>query len=89
MKKILPAVAASLLILGGQVGVDAAPVQNPNVASVATQDASSWTRFRDKVLGRDDKRYRNDWNHRHDYRDDHRNSRRENYPPPPPPSHRR
>lgn len=89
MKKILPVVAASLLILGGQVGVDAAPVQNLNVASIATQDVSSWTRFRDKVLGRDDKRYRNDWNRHHDYRDDHRNSRRENYPPPPPPSHRR
>ena len=88
MKKFLIAIAASLIIFGGQA--NASPADDLNV-EIETQDVGKWADFRDKhLLGREtdrERRERKEWErrHRHDpppphYRDDHRY-----YPPPPPP----
>ena len=90
MKKLLIAVAAGLIILGGQA--EAAPVDDLN-AQIETQEVGKWAHIRDNyILGREtenERRDRKEWErrHRHDpppshYRDGHR---REYYPPPPPP----
>ena len=88
MKKFLIAVAASLLLFGGQT--QAAPVDDLN-AQIETQETgtSKWANFRDKyILRRETENERNDrknWEskHRHDP-PKHRNDDRYKPPPPPP-----
>ena len=92
MKKFLIAVAASLILFGGQV--QAAPADDLNV-DIETQDVKShgkWAYFRDKyILNREtenERRDRKEWErkHRYDpqrYRDDDRYR-----PPTPPPYYR-
>lgn len=89
MKKFLVALAASLLIVGGQAGAEASSIESLDTQVADTQDMSKWTHFRDKyILGRDsDRRH-----HRHrDWYDDddyyRRRPPRRGYgqPPPPPP----
>ena len=79
MKKFLIAAATGFLLFGGQVDVQAAPVDDLNAQIAETQEMSKWVHFRDKyLLGRDrdrDRRRR----HRRYYDDD------DYYPPPPPP----
>lgn len=88
MKKFLMALAAGLLIFGGQANLEAATV-DINTPNAETQDMGKWSHFRDKyVLNRDrDREHRRDWdNHRrdrdrHDY-DRHDYDRRRPAPPP-------
>ena len=90
MKKLLATFTASLVLFGGQVAVEASTVDSVNMQAVEKQDISSWTNFRDKVLGRDkDDRYsdnsrrdKRDWERRNDSRDDYRNRDRTPSPPP-------
>ncbi|MBR6886970.1 MAG: hypothetical protein IKN16_00790 [Selenomonadaceae bacterium] len=90
MKKLLIAVAAGLIIFGGQA--KAAPVDDLN-AQIETQEVGKWAHFRDKyILDREtenERRDRKEWERRHrydppphHYRDGHR---RDYYPPPSPP----
>ena len=104
MKKFLIAVAASVILFGGQT--QAAPVDNLN-AQIETQETGKWADFRDKyLLGREtdkERREREKWEKRHrydpprHYRDNDRyrppsphNYRdgRRYYPPNPPPYYR-
>lgn len=94
MKKFLIAVAASLILFGGQT--QAAPADDLNV-DIETQDIKShgkWAHFRDKyILHREtenERRDRKEWERKHRYappryRDD---DRRRYYPPSPPPYYR-
>lgn len=82
MKKFLIALAAGLILFGGQT--QAAPVDDLN-AQIETQETGKWAHFRDKyILGREtenERRDRKDWERRHRY-DPHYD------PPPPPPPYR-
>ena len=94
MKKFLIAVAASLILFGGQT--QAAPADDLNV-DIETQDIKShgkWAHFRDKYLlnreTENERRDRKEWERKHRYeppryRDD---DRRRYYPPSPPPYYR-
>ena len=70
MKKFFVAVAAGLILFGGQT--QAAPVDNLN-AQLETQETgtSRWANFRDKyLLGREtenERRDRKEWERRHRY----------------------
>ena len=82
MKRFLIALAAGLILFGGQT--QAAPADDLN-AQIETQDIKShgkWAHFRDKyILGREtenERRDRKDWERRHRY------DPRYNPPPPPP-----
>ena len=81
MKKIFTAAVASMLIFGGQVAVEAASV-NLSEPTVQTQEMSTWTKFRDNLLGRDrHERARHNYNDHRRYR----SSPNGHGAPPPPP----
>ena len=92
MKKFLIAVAASLILFGGQV--QAAPADDLNV-DIETQDVKShgkWAHFRDKyLLGREtenERRDRKEWERKHRYAP-HRYRDDDRYRPPTPPPYYR
>ena len=90
MKKFLFALAASLIIFGGQT--QAAPVDDLN-AQLETQDVKRWAEFRDKyILGREtdrERRKRKEWERQHRYDPPRYRDERDYYYPPPPPPHYR
>ena len=90
MKKFLVAVAASLIIFGGQT--QAAPVDDLN-AQLETQEVGRWADFRDKyILGREtdkERRKRKEWERRHGYYPPPRHYDRHHYDSPPPPPYYR
>ena len=71
MKRTLIALAAGLLIFGGQTGAEASTVDNLNTPALEIQETgtSKWAHFRDKyLLGRETANHRRD---RHEWQREH------------------
>ena len=81
MKKFLIALAAGVLLLGGQT--QAAPVDDLN-AQIEMQETSAWPEIRDKLLGREtdrERRERKEWERHHRYAPPRHHDRYHHHPP--------